>query len=152
MNERSDYIALEPIELDRRYAIGEPISLTPSQARDLRAVRAIAEPSAGEGEALPPSGHFGSDLDDLARINQLNQQLDTALVELAERGAKLQSLEAALQQAGDDIQALQTAKAADASALAELQTRFDAKAAENSVLAGEVADLQAKLTAASKKK
>ncbi|MCU7371573.1 hypothetical protein PEC18_12120 [Paucibacter sp. O1-1] len=153
--EKKQYEVLSPVEHDKKfYGIGAPIELTEKEAEPLLGVKAIGHPKAGE---VPPLLVDGSASEGGALSSQvlLARQLDVALAGLAdseahrtELGAKLEASEAALQQARDDIQSLQTAKADAASALAQLQAQHTEAVEAKGQLAGEVADLQAKLAAA----
>jgi chromosome segregation ATPase len=137
MSTKKTYVVQEPVDHDgERYTPGAPIELASKDALPLLAVRAIAEPSAEDGQALQQAAAL--DLDGL-------DHLRTEISELT--GLNLQ-LNAELLQAREDIQSLQTAKAQAASDLAELQTLHSETVAANSALTTEVTELQDKLAAA----
>lgn len=159
MSTEKTYVTLEPVDADKHYPIGKPIRLSWEHAEPLLAVRAIEEPTGDADQAHLEGEGLAFENAEVQGFLNLGRQLEDAHAALlAEREAARVLAEAhelaqqELLQAREDIQALQTAKAAATSELAELKLLHEDALAAKAQLAGEVAELQAKLAAATKPK
>ncbi len=160
------YLVVDPVDHDnKRYAPRDPIVLNDEQAKPLLGVKAIAEPTGEDDQALQRLAEAGRDGEDLghtptweellAQVEQLGLQLATARADLehertvsqaaiGDLEAGLADAAARLQQARDEAQQAQTQ-------LAELGTAHDALKTANEALTAQLEAAKAAATIAKPK-